>query len=298
MKQQELTEYTESIEFDDFKSLIRQKSIDYIDFGCSKGGSLAFAKKRFNGRRGLGIDIDQSKVEKTSAAGYDAIVYDIHNIPDEKLVRFVVLSHFLEHVPFNSHVKDFIRKACSISTEFVYIQQPYFDADSYLFEEGFKLFWSDWSGHPNRMTSLELWLLLRDLKKEGLPITFSLHTFKPIVDSTDACIHSLASPIDQHDYNANIHPTKGALVEFKKDIFRELICLITLPGCNHEEQLKKLRYDHTIIDGSGIRVANIKLLKEDRCATGDQIAYPSRVATSFLNKLTNNFGFSRSKDRK
>ena len=67
-------------------------------------------------------------------------------------------------------VKSFVEKACSISKDFVFIQQPYFDADSYLFKKGLKLFWSDWRGHPNRMTSLDFNLLLRDLKKNPLSI--------------------------------------------------------------------------------------------------------------------------------
>ncbi len=243
----------------EFRRLIETASIDYIDFGCSKGGSLAFAKTRFNGHRGLGIDIDQSKVEKTIAAGYDAIRYDIHDIPDEKLVRFVVLSHFLEHVPGNADVKDFIRKACTISNEFVYIQQPYFDADPYLFERGLKLFWSDWSGHPNRMTSLELWLVLRDLKEEGLPITFSLHAYRLIPDSSDPRIHPLASPVNQFDYTADVHPPKDQFVQFDNNVFYELICLITLPGFDHVEQLKKLRYNRTIIDSSGNMNTSLEL---------------------------------------
>ncbi|WP_065692496.1 class I SAM-dependent methyltransferase [Rhizobium sp. AC44/96] len=235
----------------DFRKLVETSGFDHIDFGCSKGGSLALAKKRFDGRRGLGIDIDPSKIEQTLAAGYDAILYDIHNIPDEKLVRFVIMSHFLEHVPNLKDVRAFVRKACMISSDFVYIQQPYFDADSYLFERGFKLYWSDWFGHRNQMTSLELWLMLRDLQKEGLPITFSLHAHKPITNSVSPRIHPLASPKNQHDYAADVHPPKDRSVRFQSNVFHELICLITFPGCDHAEQLKKLRYHHTIIDSSG-----------------------------------------------
>ena len=92
------------------------------------------------GGLGLGIDIDHSKIEQTRACGYNAILFDINKIPDEKLVQFTVLSHFLEHVPNWGDVKSFIRKAITISNEFVYIQQPFFDADCYLFDKGLKLF--------------------------------------------------------------------------------------------------------------------------------------------------------------
>ncbi len=279
-----------------FRNLIERAAIDYIDFGCSKGGSLAFAKKRFDGHRGLGIDIDQSKVEQTIAAGYDAISYNIHDIPDEKLVRFVVLSHFLEHVPNPKDVKAFIRKACTISSDFVYIQQPYFDADPYLFERGFKLFWSDWYGHPNRMTSLELWLMLRDLKQEGLPITFSLHAHKSITDSADPRIHPLASPFNQHDYAAEVHPPKDPSVQFENNIFHELICLITLPGCDHAEQLKKLRYHRTIIDSSGNLTKNLEVSEKARVALKKQMNPPEE--TNMLDKLKKAFGVAGNGARK
>jgi len=110
----------------DFSSFIKEGGFDHLDFGCSKGGSLDFSKKRFDGFRGLGIDTVQAKVESTRAAGFDAICYNIHEIPEEKLVNFVVLSHFLEHVSTFSDVKAFMRKACVISKDFVYIQQHFF----------------------------------------------------------------------------------------------------------------------------------------------------------------------------
>jgi hypothetical protein len=228
------------------KNLLQSLNIDHLDFGCSKGGSLAFARKHLGGNQGLGIDIDNAKVQETRAAGFHALNYDILEIPNEQLVRFVVMSHFLEHIPSLALVKQLLRKACVISSEFVYIQQPFFDADSYLFERGLKLFWSDWTGHQNRMTSLELWLALRDLQNEGLPITFSLHAHKPITDSDNPCIHSIESPKDQHDYILGKHPAKHTL-KFENNVFSELVCLISMPGFDHEAMLHKLRYHTTII---------------------------------------------------
>jgi hypothetical protein len=241
----------------DFSTLIKQGGFDHLDFGCSKGGSLDFARKRFDGIRGLGIDIVEAKVESTRTAGFDAICYNIHEIPDEKLVRFVVMSHFLEHVSALSDVKAFVRKACVVSKDFVYIQQPFFDADGYLFERGFKLFWSDWLGHPNRMTSLELYLLLRDLQVEGFPIAYSIHAYKPIVDSSDPRIHSIDSSVDQHSYVTGQHPIKGPMVKFACNIFAELICLISFPDVDHKAILKKMRYHHTFVDEQGKRVSQI-----------------------------------------
>lgn len=292
----ELTNYNdnkESKEVVDFRNLIEAASIDYIDFGCSKGGSLEFAKKRFSGHQGLGIDIDQSKVAKTRAAGYEAIRYNINDIPDEKLVRFVVMSHFLEHVPSHLDVKAFIRKACTISKEFVYIQQPYFDADTYLFEKGFKLFWSDWSGHPNRMTALEMWLLLRDLKEEGQPITFSLHAHKKITDSADPRIHPLTSNINQLDYNAEVHPPKDPSILFEDNVFHEIVCLITLPGCDHAGMLKKLRYHRTIIDSSGNLAKSIENAHKENVVVDERTKRTALKEKNILERIKNALGISR-----
>jgi hypothetical protein len=234
----------------EFRSLIETTGIDHIDFGCSKGGSLEFAKRRFGGIKGLGIDNELSKVEMTRAAGFEAILYDIKDIPDEKLVNFCILSHFLEHIPSHRDVKLFVRKACTIAKQFVFIQQPYFDADPYLFDMGFKLFWSDWTGHPNRMSVLELWLLLSSLKDEGLPISFSIGAYKRIIDSSDPSVHPLASKSDQHFYNSTVHPPKDSTVLFDSKVFYEVVCLITLPGCDHQRYLKNVRVDKIIIESS------------------------------------------------
>ena len=133
----------------EFADFVRAGNYDFIDFGCSAGGSIQWAKRLLNGTKGLGIDIDPKKVAATREAGFDAIIYDINKIPPRKLVRFTVLSHFLEHIPNLIDVKNFIRNACEISKDFILIKQPYFDADGYLFQLGLKTFWSDWHGHPS-----------------------------------------------------------------------------------------------------------------------------------------------------
>lgn len=232
----------------DFSNLIKDGVFDYIDFGCSTGGSLLFSQRTLGGKRGLGIDCKQSKVESTRIAGFDAVNFNIHDIPDNKLVRFVIMSHFLEHVPDPSDVKAFIRKACAISTDFVYIQQPYFDSDSYLARNGLKLFWSDWRGHPNRMTSLELLITLRDLRMEGIDINYSIHFRRKIKNSDDRRIHSILSPIDQHEYEIGKHPEKPQTIKFVEPVYAEIIAMITMPGIDHLKALQKIKYDSSFIN--------------------------------------------------
>ena len=97
----------------EFADFVRAGNYDFVDFGCSTGGSIQWAKRQLNGTKGLGIDIDPKKVAATREAGFDAIIYDINKIPPRKLVRFTVLSHFLEHIPNLIDVKNFIRKQAS-----------------------------------------------------------------------------------------------------------------------------------------------------------------------------------------
>ena len=65
------------------------------------------------------------------------------------------MHHFLEHIPSILDENNIIKQACSVIDDFLIIRQPYFDADSYLFSKGLKLYWSNWEGHPNHMALLE-----------------------------------------------------------------------------------------------------------------------------------------------
>jgi SAM-dependent methyltransferase len=155
------------------KDLIREEGADFIDFGCSSGGSLTYAMKTLGGTKGIGIDIDDKKVAKTKAAGFLALHGDLTTIrPLSERVRFVIMSHILEHIPSIKDVKNCIRSAVNSSKDFIYIQQPYFDSDPLFMEHGLKTYWSDWHGHPNRMTSLEFHNILNPMLKEGLIVRF------------------------------------------------------------------------------------------------------------------------------
>jgi len=251
-------------ETDDFTKLVLNNGYDFMDFGCSKGGSLLFGEQGLGGIKGLGIDCEQSKVDLTRAAGFDAVKFNIHDIADKKVVRFVVMSHFLEHVPDPADVNAFMQKACSISTDFVFIQQPFFDADGYLANKGLKLFWSDWRGHPNRMTSLEVYVLLRNLKEEGLISNYSINFKGKILSSDDRRIHSILSPIDQHEHEIGKHPDKGEEIMFDEPVYAEISALITMPGFDHASQLERLKFDYTIIDSNKVGVIRAAVGQVDK----------------------------------
>src|SRR3954470_1672683 len=102
----------------DYLSALLRGEFDFLDMGCSTGGSIDMAKKLFSAKRGLGIDIAAKKIDAAHAQGCEAMVYDIANLPNKPCVRFCVMSHFLEHVGTRKDVGTFIRKACAISRDF------------------------------------------------------------------------------------------------------------------------------------------------------------------------------------
>jgi len=221
---------------------------EFIDFGTSKGESIHYAMQFFNAKNGLGIDINEKKIQEAREKGYQAIQYDIHKLPDEKIVRFAILKEFLEHIPDKSDVFAFLRKACVISSDFVFIQQPYFDADGYLMKHGLKLYWSDWRGHPNRMTTLEFFLILNKLKNENLLRSFSIHVRNRIVWSDDFRIHPIDSPIDQHRYSPEKHPPKPRTMKLDSAVFEKTIAFINISGSDHYAPFKNIPYHETIYE--------------------------------------------------
>ena len=196
---------------------------DYIDFGCSKGGSLAYGKKALNGALGLGIDLNPAKVAHTRTAGFSACVADARQLSlHPNSVRFVTMIDFLEHLPSITDAKGCIEAACSAATDFVFIRQPWFDSDGYLFSLGLKLYWSDWTVHPNAMTTLEFHSIVS--RVEGVK-NWRLYGRNLIVRSADDAIHPISSLPDQHAWDPKSHGPKFHM-HFSQKVFRQVVCVI------------------------------------------------------------------------
>lgn len=197
---------------------------DFIDFGASQGGSMDFAKAQLGGRNGLGIDKDPAKVERLRQLGYHCIEADVTDLDiPPKSVRFVVLSHFLEHLPNLDAVRRTLECAAKIASDFLYVQGPYFDADEYLASHGLKFYWSDWHGHHCHVTSTQLTNILDSLALRD----YVVRGVVPVVDSEDPCIHPASSPRNQHDYTPGKHPPKPSLT-FDRPVYKEMLCLVPL----------------------------------------------------------------------
>ncbi|MCB0338587.1 MAG: methyltransferase domain-containing protein [Bdellovibrionales bacterium] len=196
---------------------------DFVDFGSKLGGSFHTAY-RMGAKNGLGIDIRPKIVEQAQASGMNVILGDATklDLPD-KCVRFSILSHFLEHLPSLTEVRQSIKSAIRISTEAVYMAGPVFDDEQYLKSLGFKTYWSDWKGHPCHLTCSQVVEILKSLGVTLGQFKMCLHV--PYRDSDSPFIHPLSSPVDQHDYDPSIHPHKAS-IEFNRTCYMEWRCII------------------------------------------------------------------------
>ncbi|MFO0687838.1 MAG: class I SAM-dependent methyltransferase [Myxococcota bacterium] len=149
---------------------------DFLDYGCSDGRSLELAVHGLGGVRGLGLDSSTEKVEQAKTRGHDAIEVDATRMPKCRgSVAFAILSHFLEHLPGVRDASRCLRHAIGVSQRFVYVQQPWFDSDFHLFRRGLKLYWSNWTGHTNRMTTLAFHSILQPLVRQSRLARYCLY---------------------------------------------------------------------------------------------------------------------------
>lgn len=216
---------------------------DFLDFGASKGGCIDFAKARLGGKRGLGVDSDATKVERMRQLGYECIHADATSAAwPRNSVRFVTMSHFLEHLPDLDAVHKAIECAADAASNFLFIQGPYFDADAFLSDRRLKFFWSDWHGHTCHLTTKHLQAVLADLGlREYLVMGRVL-----VYDSLDPSIHPIDSPRDQHEYISDTHPPKKFVV-FDPPLYKEIVCLVRLrPITNWNEIVQARRGCHFI----------------------------------------------------
>lgn len=183
---------------------------DFFDFGASTGGSLQRCETTFGGR-GLGIDINPRKVEAATANGADVVLGEITKLPPKKLVRYVCMDNFLEHLPNFETVSTMLSVASEVATDFLYIKHPSFEDEPYLRALGLKQYWHDWTGHPSHIMISDFADMLG--KVGAMPI--ELRYLQPAWDSSDPSVLPLDAPIDQHRYDPKLHGPKPH-VEFDR----------------------------------------------------------------------------------
>jgi SAM-dependent methyltransferase len=218
---------------------------DFLDFGCSKGGSLLLGKELFGGRRGLGLDIDAAKVAAARCAGHDAVLADVTNLNlAPGAVSFVLMMHFLEHLPGYEAARQAIESATRIARDFVFIRHPWFDSDGALFDLGLKFYWSDWRGHPNRFGKLDFFKVLARARRVH---RWLLLGYEPVMDTLSRDLVDLEGPADSQA------TSQSAISDRPRQIigvptYRQIAGLVQInPAFDVEPLLAKLRQRHHLL---------------------------------------------------
>jgi SAM-dependent methyltransferase len=196
---------------------------DFIDLGCSTGGSLQFCVKRFSARRGVGIDLDPRKVGRTREAGYDVLLADAADLGVANVVRFVSMLDFLEHLPDRETAKKIISQAARAATDFIFIRHPSFDGEEFATERGVRQYWWNWRGHPNHLQVSDYCQIFDELALHQYVVKFE----GPVFDSEHPSILCNSEPPDQHEFDASIHAPRPVF-SFPRPLWRRQTILIAL----------------------------------------------------------------------
>ena len=177
---------------------------DFVDLGCSEGGSLRYCQKRFGARRGLGVDLHPAKIERARTAGIDVILADARYLPREARVRFVSMMDFLEHLPNFQVAEEIIAAASEVASDFLFIRHPSFEGEAYLTELGLRQYWWHWTGHTAHIHVSDYCTIFERL---GL-LQYTLKYLDPVLDSQHPSILTSDMPVDQGHFSPDEHAPK------------------------------------------------------------------------------------------
>ena len=164
---------------------------DFLDLGCSKGGSLRWATNRYGGT-GLGIDIEPRKVAAAREAGRLAFEGDATKLPAGLSVRFVLMSDFLEHLPSLDVVEQVIGEAARVATDFLLIRHPSFEGRGFLEQIGLRQYWWNWTGHKSHIQVADYCSMFDRLGLQQYTVRYK----RRITHSMDESIVPLSAPRD------------------------------------------------------------------------------------------------------
>lgn len=196
-------------------------AFDFIDIGCSKGGSLAWGQASFGGR-GLGIDLSERKVQATRAAGYEAVVADATalDMPDDA-VRFATFSDVLEHMPDGEAAERCVTEAYRVARDFVLVRGPNFDRNEYLTSLSLKRYYADWRGHTWHHRTEDFARLAR---RAGASRALLL-SHERIHGSDHPDILPASAPRDQARYDPALHGPKPHLA-FERKLYSRIVLVL------------------------------------------------------------------------
>lgn len=197
----------------------------FLDVGCKNGsrngGSFIGVSNRYKYTpdQGIGIDINKKHVNDFIKTGNHAIIASADNIPfPDNSFELVIFNHVLEHMPDEESGFNALSECIRVSSKMIFLGLPFFDEDEYLKSLKFKTFYSDWSGHTNKV---HLKKILEFISGKQ----FSLNMKKKITDSFAVEILPINGPRNSTEYNQELHGIKN-YVEFDREIWREYEMMI------------------------------------------------------------------------
>lgn len=220
---------------DKYRENIANRYYDFMDLGSASGGSIDYCMRRFDTRRGLGVDRDPAEVGRIRAADFHAIQADIleFECPPHSF-RFVTMMDFLEHLPGLDAVEKVLSRVRKEARDFLFIRHPSFDHEPYLNAVGLKQYWTDWPDlHTAKLTVADFTGIFQRL---GLN-TYSICYRHPVHDSSDPTILPLSAPADQHDYDAEKHGEKPRIA-FSHPVFSQIDFFVALREFDPDEWAK------------------------------------------------------------
>lgn len=198
---------------------------DFLDYGCRSGGSIAYCRKRFGGRHGLGIDLDPKAVDETRAAGYDAVVADAAALraAGAGRVRFAAMMDFLEHLPDLAAVETVLGEAAATATDFLFIRHPSFEGEAYLAELGLRQYWWYWTSMRTHLDIADFCTIFDRLGLRRYHVRYR----EPIWDSSHPSLLVGDEPINQQAFDPERHRPKPE-GRFAEPIWRAQDILVAL----------------------------------------------------------------------
>lgn len=203
---------------------------DFVDLGCSNGGSILQCLRRFHVERGLGIDLDQRKVQRTREAGFEAVVADARDFRLDRAVSFVSIMDFFEHLPDLTTVEQVLAAAALSARDFILIKHPSFEGQEYAESLGMRQYWWHWRGHTAHVRVADYCSMFERL---GLN-QYMIRYIERIENSTHPSVIPTSMPIDVTGEQAKL-VTDMPLVRFDPPLWRRQDIFIALRAFEPEE---------------------------------------------------------------
>jgi hypothetical protein len=203
---------------------LKEGKYAFVDAGCAAGASIDHCQRRFGRGRGLGLDWYQGDLDVARNAGFDVALVNLldQELPED-CVEFASMVCFLEHLPDEASAVKVMERVAHATRDFLFIRHPSFDDIDYLARFDLKFGWTDWSSHPNMMTTDDF----RRVFAEHGWNDYRIIPHMGYRDSTHPSIVPIAAPRDTEVYDEAIHGPKP-YVEFDHTVYAKFDIFVRL----------------------------------------------------------------------